>query len=39
MMTVVVISSEVGEKFTVSHLKRLFKALAVVMEIQSVTRY
>lgn len=27
------------KKFTVSHLKRLFKALAMVTEIQSVTRY
>lgn len=39
MMTVVVMSSEVGETFTVNHLKRLIKALAVVTEIQSATRY
>lgn len=36
MVTVVVIFSEIGEKSTVSQLKRLFKVLAVVMEIQSV---
>lgn len=40
MMTVVVIFfSEMGEKSTVNHIERLFKVLAVVMEIQSFNRY
>lgn len=36
MMTMVVMSLETGGKSTMSHLARLFKVLAVVIEIQSV---
>lgn len=39
IMTVVLMYSETGRKFAVSHLKRSVKVIAVLMEIQSVNRY